>query len=139
MQHLLEALELGERGVFITNSPDPDGVRRCLLSFHQQQPDAFRRLNEAPSGLAFLTAVFANSRFLSEEIIRHPDWIEPLVSSPEMFRPLSAEEYSSRIEASLDDGSIPSALDLAVFRRRELLRILLRDVLGYAPLSEVAE
>jgi glutamate-ammonia-ligase adenylyltransferase len=39
----------------------------------------------------------------------------------------------------LPHGSIPQALDLARFRRRQLLRIVLRDILGLAALAEVTE
>ncbi|MGH9674942.1 MAG: glutamine-synthetase adenylyltransferase, partial [Bryobacteraceae bacterium] len=56
-------------------------------------------------------------------------------------RPLSAGEMIARLGAELaphDDGA-PSAVVLALFRRKQILRILLRDVLGHAGLPETTE
>ena len=54
---------------------------------------------------------------------------------------LSAEEYEERLFDFLgkERRDMPSAVDLARFRRRQLLRIVLRDVLGVAALAEVTE
>ena len=51
---------------------------------------------------------------------------------------LTLENYRERLYSFLGAG-VPSAVDFARFRRRQLLRILLRDVLGAATLSNVTE
>jgi glutamate-ammonia-ligase adenylyltransferase len=124
------------RALLLGSSPDPETAARYLERFEQLFPDAAARLLGVPGGLPALIAVFATSRFLSEEIIQHPDWIERVVSSTDLFRVRSAEEFRSALPTT---ESAPSALSLADFRRRKLLRILLRDVLGYATLPEVTE
>jgi glutamate-ammonia-ligase adenylyltransferase len=142
MQRLLPGLELPERAhhVLLSTSADPETATRYFQSFRARHPEVFARLNLSPTGLHYLVAVFSNSRFLSDEVLQHPELIEELISSPDMFRVLSAEEFSSRLEAFLGDADgMPTALQLASFRRRQLLRILTRDVLGHGTLSEITE
>ncbi len=68
------------------------------------------------------------SPFLSEELLRHPDWLTEISDLESL---LSRDDYGTRLG--------PSMLDLASFRRRELVRIVLRDRLGIASLAEITE
>jgi glutamate-ammonia-ligase adenylyltransferase len=126
--------------ILLSSSPDPKTSERYLLSFREKRPESYRRLSASPSGSQFLIGVFSYSRFLSEAVLQNPDWLESLVSSADLYRVLSAEEYKERLESNLgqQDG-IPSARLLALFRRRQLLRIVLRDVIGHASLPEIVE
>ncbi len=119
---------------------DPDRVTRYLSRLQSAQPEAFQELSENPSTKPLLLAVFGYSNFLSEEIIQHPDWLRQLGNAQDLYRALSSEEYMERLEEYLGpDTGAPAALSLAVFRRRELLRILIRDVLAYGTLSEITQ
>ncbi len=124
--------------ILVTHSADAAGVYRGLAALKQRGPAAFQRLIPSPAGLQFLIAVFSQSRFLSEEVLQHPEWIDALRASGELHRALSAEELRERLGKFLD-GKRADALPLATFRRKEILRILIRDVLGYATLAEVTE
>lgn len=119
--------------------PDPDEALHYLDRLRQERPDAFRRLVASAAGLPYLITVFSFSRFLSEEILKHPEWIEELVGQEEMHRMLSAEEFQERLERFLSRPGVPDPIVLAVFRRRQILRILLRDVLGLETLAEATE
>jgi [glutamine synthetase] adenylyltransferase / [glutamine synthetase]-adenylyl-L-tyrosine phosphorylase len=160
MQSILEGIEFRDRGralgavtrVFksipeelhskfrylLASSADPDGALSYLARFQQAQPGSFLHMRDNPSALQMLTSVFSHSNFLSEEILQHPGWVESLVNSNDLFRVLSREEYVTRFEHSILEG-VPSPIGLALFRRRQLLRILIRDVHEYATLSEVTE
>ncbi len=121
-------------------SPDPDEVLHLLERMAVQHPDDFARITASDAGLTSLTAAFSYSRFLSEAILREPSWIEDTIGAEDMERTLSAEEYETRLEHALGgDSGVPSPLTLAVFRRKQILRILLRDVLGFATLAETVE
>jgi glutamate-ammonia-ligase adenylyltransferase len=121
-------------------SPDPEAVRSYMATLRQRDRAAFERLVQSPAGLQYLIAVFSQSRFLSEEILQQPDWIDDLRSAGDLHRALSSEEFRSRLEHSLAGHTdVPNAFTLALFRRRRLLRILIRDVLGFAALAEVTE
>lgn len=120
-------------------SPDPDQALLFLDRLRQEQPEAFARLTGSAPASQALVAVFSSSRFLSQALLVYPDSLEELIESGALYRPVSAEEYRERLEAALyEEGRlVPSALALARFRRRQILRIALRDVLGLCSLSEI--
>lgn len=80
--------------------------------------------------------MFRHSRFLSEAILAHPDWAEELLRVGYLESPVSADQLRARLATSLSRG-VPPPVELARFRRRQILRIMLRDVLGLATLPEV--
>jgi [glutamine synthetase] adenylyltransferase / [glutamine synthetase]-adenylyl-L-tyrosine phosphorylase len=125
----------------IAASADPDEALHYLERLHAEQSGSFQRISASGPGLQFLVAVFSNSRFLSEAALSRPEWIEELLIPGALDRVLSREEMRIRLHAFLDPGApgVPFPLSLALFRRRQILRILLRDVLGMATLSETAE
>ena len=124
--------------MLLKSAADPDAAVHYLASLKHQQPDAFDRLARSQAGLKYLIAVFSHSRFLSDEILQNPQWIEQLA---DMNRVLTAVEYKKRLGKflKLRPAETPNALSLALFRRQQILRILLRDVLGLGALSETTE
>ena len=124
--------------VLLAPSADPDAAVHYLVSLKQQKPDAFETLAGSQSGLQDLIAVFSHSRFLADEILQNPQWLQQL---SDIDRALSAEEYNRRLTAFL--GPQPAgtsvALSLALFRRQQILRILLRDARGFGSLPEITE
>jgi len=122
-------------------SPDPDQVMLCLERLYEAHPEAFSRLTRNSAGLQYLVAVFGYSAFLSEAVLQSPEWLEELAESRGMERVLAAEEFEDLLEAELAAASSGArlAFALAVFRRRQLLRIVLRDVLNLATLPEITE
>jgi glutamate-ammonia-ligase adenylyltransferase len=126
--------------VLLASSPDPDQALSGLLDLAARQPEAFRRLAGSTRGLPALVAVFSYSRFLGEEVIQRPEWLEALSAGGDPRRVTPAEELIERLEGFLGAAAgPPSPVMLALFRRRELLRILLADVQGQAELSETTE
>ncbi|MCC6537130.1 MAG: glutamine-synthetase adenylyltransferase [Bryobacterales bacterium] len=122
-------------------SPEPDAAVHFLRRLYDEQPFPFQRLVRSPATVQFLLTVFAQSRFLSEEVLRAPEWIEPLAHAGNLQQQMTADEYISRLTARLarfPAGEVPVG-EFAAFRREQVLRILLRDLHGYAPLPEVAE
>lgn len=123
----------------MAGSADPDAAVQRLDTLRGKHPDAFLRVTHSAICLQYLLSVFSYSSFLSEEILEHPEWIEQLPASGVMHRTFSAEELVERLELYLGGrAGTPSPLALALFRRQQILRILLRDVMGYATLSDVA-
>jgi [glutamine synthetase] adenylyltransferase / [glutamine synthetase]-adenylyl-L-tyrosine phosphorylase len=121
-------------------SPDPDGSFAYLASFVERHPDVFQRLTASTTGLKYLIATFSYSRFLSEEVQQNPGWIEDLVQASDMFRLRLPHEFEQSLEDFLlEHSGSPLARTLALFRRKQLLRIVLRDVLEFAPLPEITE
>jgi [glutamine synthetase] adenylyltransferase / [glutamine synthetase]-adenylyl-L-tyrosine phosphorylase len=119
-------------------SIDPERVAHYIAEFRTRHPALFRTLQDEPTRLYWLETIFSLSQFLSEELLRHPDWIWAI---PDINSPLSSADYRKRLVAFLHErGSArPTALDLALFRRRELVRLVLRDGLNPDALPEVTE
>ncbi len=121
----------------LVSAADPDAALHYLVSLKQQKPSVFEKLALSPHFLQYLIVVFSYSRFLAEELLQNPQWIE----LRDVQGSISAGEYRKRLSAFLkrQPRKIPEAISLALFRRQQILRILLRDVLGLCPLSETAE
>jgi len=127
--------------LLLASVPDPEAVRRSLERLLQESPSAFDRITSSTAVLRCAVNVFAYSRFLSDSVLKNPERILAVSNSGSFYRVLSAEEYEERLFDFLgkERRDMPSAVDLARFRRRQLLRISLRDVMGVAALAEVTE
>ncbi len=125
----------------LATSPLPDQTLHYLDRMRQERPQAFHRLGSSPSGLQALMAVFGNSRFLSDTVLRTPEWLEELLNTQSLDTALTADQYEWRLENALnaETSGPPAAEMLARFRRKQLLRIVLRDVYELANVAEVAE
>jgi len=127
--------------LLLSSSPDPDTLLHYLERLHHESPAAFERLASSQAALLYLTGVFSYSNFLSEAVLKNPEWLLQVANSGSFYRVLSAEEFDERLVEALGRGNsgVPSAVDLARFRRCQLLRIVLRDVLGVAALAEITD
>ena len=112
--------------------PDPEAADRFLSRLISESPDAAVRIRADPTALRYALTIFSHSRFLSEAIIRHPEWLLEIAAARDLHRGFLAEQYEDLLTSW-------APVDLALFRRKQLLRIVLRDVLGFADLSETAE
>ncbi|HWQ53262.1 MAG TPA: hypothetical protein VN442_06225 [Bryobacteraceae bacterium] len=125
----------------LASSPDPDGALAYLERFRREAGAAFDRVTSSPAALQYLIVAFSYSRFLSDALMRYPEAILQLANSGHLYRVLSAEEYIDQLAEWLgpECRGVPSAYHLARFRRAQVLRIMVRDVLGLASLAEVTE
>ena len=115
-------------------TPDPDRVERYLVEFYSRHPELTDELEKDPERLHWLALVFLLSHFLSKEVIEHPELIFQI---SDIHAALPAETYKQRVRGTIAAGQ--KQLGLARFRRKELLRILLRDGLGLATLTSITE
>ena len=126
----------------LAESPDPDSALLLFDRFLSEiAPEVLRLLDMHPFLAHYAIAVFGHSWYLGETLIRNPDLLHGFVREKRLDRSFSREEFSEALarfhSRSFErDGS----LLLARFKRREYVRIMLRDVLRIAPLAEtVAE
>ncbi|HEY7390044.1 MAG TPA: glutamine-synthetase adenylyltransferase [Bryobacteraceae bacterium] len=127
----------------LASVPDPDTSIRFLEGLRQQNPEAFERIAISPAALRCAANIFSHSRFLAESVVLHPERILQVAASGSLYRVLRQDEYEARLVEFLDEGGagrpMLPAEELARFRRRQLLRIAARDILGIASLSDVTE
>lgn len=127
--------------LLLATVPDPDQAIRYLERFEKESPAAFHRISSSAAALRFLITTFSYSKFLSECILSRSEWLLQLAVSGDLHRVLSQEEFEQRLLEFLgaNAAGVPAPQELARFRRQQLLRIMLRDVLGLATLSDVTE
>ncbi len=137
----LPEVPLQRLGLLLKNSADPDAAVRYLSLLRERRPDAFRRLTLMPLCSQYLIAVFSTSRFLSEAVLQHPEWIEQLAQEGDLYKVRTSRQMRRQLEEWLgaEKSGEPEALLLARFRRRQILRIAIRDLLGYGTLAEITE
>jgi glutamate-ammonia-ligase adenylyltransferase len=125
--------------------PDPDGALNYLERYlRPENAGANERLlaylSQNPAALHYILVVFSYSRFLSETVIQQPElaiWLHRPTQRHSLERLKSRDDLQeefARFEATALDS--PPAVVLARFKRREYLRITLRDVLGIATLAD---
>jgi glutamate-ammonia-ligase adenylyltransferase len=127
--------------LLLAAAPDPETASHYLERLRQESAGAFDRIASSPAALRAAVNLFSYSRFLSDAVLLSPERILEVANSGSFYRVLTVEEYVERLFEFLgkDHPGVPSAVDLARFRRRQLLRIVLRDVLGVATLSDVTD
>jgi glutamate-ammonia-ligase adenylyltransferase len=125
----------------LASVPDPEAAARYLDRLRLEMPAAFERIANFPAALQYAVHVFSYSRFLSDAVLRRPESILEIANSGSFYRVLTMDGYEERLFEFLgkDHMGVPTGVELARFRRRQILRIALRDVLGVATLSDVTE
>ncbi len=121
----------------LADSPDPDFALSSLESLVASGGEATQLLRQHPRLLHYAIAIFGHSRFLGETLLRNTDLLPALLREGTLDRSFSREDFHeawARFRARSFENDI--ALLLARFKRREYVRIMLRDVLAIAELAE---
>ncbi len=120
----------------LAEAPDPDGA---LLLFDRlcESPEIVRLLERHNFLAHYAIVVFGHSRFLGETLLQNADLLTSFLREKNLDRSFSQEEFHQSL-ARFRSRSFESdvSLILARFKRREYVRIMLRDVLKIAPLAE---
>ncbi|HLG16278.1 MAG TPA: hypothetical protein VJH03_17490 [Blastocatellia bacterium] len=127
---------------FIDSLPDPHAARTFLTRLESLGVEGTQRAPRDTLLLSRLLTIAAFSPFLAETLLRHPDYINWLEqqTSRDLGRVKSKEQLSedlARFVARL--SGVDRTSSLGQFKRRELLRVYLRDCLGLATLAEITE
>jgi glutamate-ammonia-ligase adenylyltransferase len=120
--------------LLLSQSAVPLAALGRLETFCTRHAAEFQQIAYTQFGLQSLVAVFSSSSFLSLDLNEHPVWLLDALGPAPLPRMKTAEEVRSELG---ECAFHPIAL--AGFRRKQILRILLRDVLGFAALSETIE
>src|SRR5207302_8047991 len=122
----------------LAESPDPDSA---LMLFDrlvsEASPEVVRLLDRHNSLAHYAIVVFGHSHFLGETLIQNTDLLHSFLREKNLDRSFSREEFHESL-ARFRSRSLETdvSLLLARFKRREYVRIMLRDVLKIAPLAE---
>ncbi len=119
-------------------SPDPDGALNQLERYAQEAPaEVLGELSRYPAALSYLVAIFGHSEALAEILLADPGFVVQFARDRKFARLKSKEELLqdfARFSTTRPDPWLSA--QLARFKRRNYLRIMLKDVLGLATLGE---
>jgi glutamate-ammonia-ligase adenylyltransferase len=127
---------------FLRHRPDPDMALNNWERLARALSDPaghFRLLLAQPRRLEILLSVFAGSQFLSDTLIRHPDFFAWATQPEHLHR---RRERAEMLEAFRELGRQASSPEawrdaLRIGRLREYLRLGLRDICLEAPIQEI--
>ncbi len=119
--------------------PDPHGaLQRLLEMFHRAPPTALPDEFDGRTVHAALT-VFSNSRYLTDMLLSRPSLLGWALEPSRLERPAASGDLRSEIGCfPLDASDEAVAGQLARIRREQMLRIAMRDLLGFAQIAETA-
>jgi [glutamine synthetase] adenylyltransferase / [glutamine synthetase]-adenylyl-L-tyrosine phosphorylase len=122
----------------LAHSPDPDGALNLLERYVQGAPaDVLEDLKRYPTALTYLVAIFGYSTFLAESFFADPSLPLQFARDRKFTKLKSREELMqdyARFATTHPDVWLSA--QLARFKRRNYLRIVLKDVLGLSTLGE---
>jgi len=133
LPHLLSAL---------ADAADPDRVLVSLdryLARSRDRPATLRFLARTPRAVQILVTLFSGSQFLTEILLRNPEYLERLVEHRQLAQPLDVNRFCARAAQALAEcDDLDEPLDaLRRYQRWELLRIGACDLLGLIDLAGV--
>ena len=122
----------------LRDSPDPDSAVLMLERLLFESGDRILPLLQRHPQLAhYAIVIFGHSRFLGETLMQNTDLLHNLLWPGALDRSCSVEDFREALKAfRTQSGEGQVSTLLARFKRREYVRILLRDVLRIAPLAE---
>jgi glutamate-ammonia-ligase adenylyltransferase len=121
----------------LAESPDPDSALLLFDRVISGSAETLRLLNQHHSLAHYAIVVFGHSRFLGETLIQNTDLLQSLLRERNLDQSFSREEFHEALARFLSRSfETDLSLLLARFKRREYVRIMLRDVLKIAPLAE---
>jgi glutamate-ammonia-ligase adenylyltransferase len=118
--------------------PDPDqalGLLERLVKESSKDSVALLEANHAL--LHYVLLIFGNSYWLGETLIQNQELLYSLQQNRELERVREREDFRSLLAGFRAESEEDISLQLARFKKREYVRIMLRDLLGIAPLAEV--
>lgn len=127
---------------WFADSPDPDAA---LLGFRQVSdalgatPWYLRLLRDESAAARRLATILGSSRYASELLMRAPEAVALLADGPQRDnRPLPALESEALSAVTRQDDPVAAIKSVRAFRRRELFRVAVSDVLHEADVVTTA-
>jgi glutamate-ammonia-ligase adenylyltransferase len=121
-------------------SPDPDGALDLLDRYVQgTRAEDLDELGRYPTALTYLVSIFGSSASLAETFLAEPGLALQFARDHNFTKLKSKEDLTqdfARFSTTSPDHWLSS--QLARFKRRNFLRIALKDILGLSTLGETA-
>ena len=126
---------------FLAGTPAPDAGLLNFLRLGEalgSRVDALGALRDNPPGLAFLSRVLGSGRLLGEVLVHVPEELQAIATPESLGGVKPREQLIREAVSSLEWRDPEQKLDgLRRFKRREMLRIALRDLAGEIDVESV--
>ncbi|HEV7537081.1 MAG TPA: bifunctional [glutamine synthetase] adenylyltransferase/[glutamine synthetase]-adenylyl-L-tyrosine phosphorylase [Acidimicrobiia bacterium] len=130
-------LKVPEVAEVIDRAAEPGQARLSLTRLLDAHPELADRLASDRLFASALVALSDASRSLSEAVIADVGLLAPLDDPDELALELPLDDYTARAGRAVEDDAEDPGRGLRRWKRRELLRIAVRDLLGMAELPAV--
>jgi glutamate-ammonia-ligase adenylyltransferase len=122
----------------LSTAPNPDAaVNQFERLTEGESTELLRLFEKYPFLIHYAIVVFGYSLWLGETLIHNPDLFQGFVRDKSLDRTHSREEFQESFARFRSRSfETDTAVLLARFKKREYVRIMLRDVLGIATLAE---
>jgi glutamate-ammonia-ligase adenylyltransferase len=122
-------------------APDPDAALARLERFVRASGGGAGVLAvlhaRGPDSIALLVGALGASPFLADELVRRPEWADVLTDPRALARAPLPRQLGDHVRHALAEAGPGGARDaLRLLRRREILRIALRDLRRLASVEE---
>ena len=120
--------------------PARESARRFYAQLKEKHPSETRKLEKNEGLLSDVLTLAAFSPFLAATVLQHPEYIAWLNRQRISTKPRGkAEILESLARFALTNSQLETNVLLARFRRRELLRVYLRDIRNLGTIAEITE
>lgn len=124
----------------IRDLPSPESARRFFQQFSEKNPSHAARLQKNEGLFSDVLALASYSPLLAATLIQNPDYVSWLGGKRSESAVQDKDELlESLARFSLTNSQVEPHVLLARFRRRELLRIFLRDIRQLGTVAEITE
>src|SRR5712671_3549160 len=126
----------------LQDSADPDAALNLFERLTEERDGShyheLQRLFERRQALIhYAVTIFAHSQFLGETLIQNPDLFDLLARDKNLERSYAREDFRENLTQYRKQSAESNiSVLLARFKRRQYIRIVLRDALGVADLAD---
>lgn len=125
---------------FIKTLPDENGVRRFYAKLSAEYPSEAKRLEKNQGLLSDVLTIAAFSPLLATTLLQNPEYISWLNTQRKSSVVREKEELlESLARFALMNSQVETNVLLSRFRRRELIRIYLKDIRNLGTIAEITE
>jgi len=127
----------------IKHSPNPEQSLKNFLRFVENsfnKTSLYKDLAKYPQTIKMLLTIFGYSQYFADILVRDPELFQWLMYSDTIDKLKSKHEYKREISSLLSYATLSSKLNaLRRYKRREILRIGVRDIFGVASFEETVQ
>lgn len=120
--------------------PDEDAARRFYESLMMDSPSAARKLEKNEGLESDVLTIASYSPLLATTILQNPNYISWLARHRKIAGVTAKDElFESLARFALTNSQLEPGIMISRFRRRELIRIYLKDIRGLCTIAEITE